>query len=62
LKVWEYRYFNFKVLESLYPTSQSPTVSPRKQFPAAPKRKKLLESGFENEAGNEKERRGMRME
>jgi hypothetical protein len=38
-------------------SSQSPPVSPRKHFPAAPKRKKLLESGFENEAGNEKERR-----
>jgi hypothetical protein len=30
-------------------------------LPAAPKRKKLLESGFENEAGNEKERRGKGM-
>jgi hypothetical protein len=41
------------------PTSQSPPSSPRKQFPVALKRKKLLESGFENEAGDEKERRGM---
>jgi hypothetical protein len=59
LKVWEYRYFNFKVLKPQYPTSQSPPASPRQQFPAALKRKKLLESGFENEAGDEKERRGM---
>jgi hypothetical protein len=43
------------------PTSQSPTASPRNQLPAAPKRKKLLESGFEIEAGNEKERRGKGM-
>jgi hypothetical protein len=44
-------------------TSQSPTVSPRQQFPAAPKKEKIIgmESGFENEAGNEKERRGKGM-
>jgi hypothetical protein len=44
------------------PTSQSPTVSPRQQFPPALKRKKLLESGFENEAGNEKRGEGKRVD
>jgi integrase len=41
-------------LISTNPTSQSPPASLRQQFPPALKRKKLLESGFENEAGNEK--------
>jgi hypothetical protein len=36
------------------PTSQSPTDSPRKQNLRALKRKKLLESGLQIEAGNEK--------
>jgi hypothetical protein len=40
------------------PTSQSPPVSPHKQFPPALKRKKLLESNFENEAGNGKKEEG----
>jgi hypothetical protein len=35
---------------------------PATRSPPAPKRKKLLESGFENEAGNEKERREMGMD
>ena len=43
-------------------TSQSPTASPRQQNPPAPKRKKLLESSFENEAGSEKRERGGKME
>jgi hypothetical protein len=38
----------FKVLKPQYLTSQSPTVSPRQQFPRSPKKKKLLESDFEN--------------
>jgi hypothetical protein len=54
--------FNFKALKTQYLTSQSPPASPRQQFPAAPKRKKLLESGFETEVGNEKERREMRID
>jgi hypothetical protein len=38
--------------------AESIRLSPPSNFPPALKRKKLLESGFENEAGNEKREEG----